>query len=63
LTLTWKNPWTSFETIKANPVVVDSLSWFSLERDGFKLNHHRTPDLCWSMIFSENRYPLFRIML
>jgi len=26
LTLTWKNPWTSFETIKADPVVVDSLS-------------------------------------
>ena len=33
-----------------------------LERDGFKLNHNRALDLWWSMIFSENRYPLFRIM-
>jgi hypothetical protein len=35
----------------------------SLERDGFGLNGHRALDLWWSMIFSENRYPLFRIML
>src|SRR5262249_50223381 len=32
-------------------------------RDGSKLNRHRALDLCWSMSFSENRYPLFRIML
>jgi ABC-type lipoprotein export system ATPase subunit len=31
--------------------------------DGFKLNRHRTLELCWSMIFSKNRKPLFRIML
>jgi len=34
-----------------------------LERDGFKSNRHRALDLWWSMIFLENRYPLFRIML
>jgi hypothetical protein len=34
-----------------------------LERDGFKLNRHRALDLWWSMIFSESRHPLFRIML
>ena len=34
-----------------------------LERDGFRLNQHRALDLWWSMNFSENRYPLFRIML
>jgi hypothetical protein len=34
-----------------------------LERDGFSLNRHRALDLWWSMVFSENRYPLFRIML
>jgi hypothetical protein len=27
------------------------------------LNRHRALALWWSMIFSENRYPLFRIML
>jgi hypothetical protein len=34
-----------------------------LERDGFRLNRHRALDLWWGMIFTENRYPLFRIML
>src|ERR1700733_11150608 len=34
-----------------------------IERNGFKLNRHRALDLWRSMIFSENRYPLFRIML
>jgi hypothetical protein len=29
----------------------------------FKPNRHRVPDLWWSMIFSENQFPLFRIML
>jgi hypothetical protein len=35
----------------------------ALDRDDFSSNRH--PDLahCWSMIFSENRYPLFGIML
>jgi len=34
-----------------------------LERDGIKLNHRRALDCCLSMIFSENRYPLFGIAL
>ena len=33
-----------------------------LERDGFRLNRHRALDYRLRMIFSENRYPLFRIM-
>jgi hypothetical protein len=36
---------------------------FGLKRDGFRLNRHRALDLWWSMIFSENRHPFFRIML
>jgi hypothetical protein len=34
-----------------------------LEQDDFSSNHHPALLLCWSMIFSENRYPLFGIML
>src|SRR2546425_11477733 len=34
-----------------------------LERDDFSSNRHRTLSFCLSMIFSETRYPLFRIML
>jgi hypothetical protein len=34
-----------------------------LKRDDFSLNRHRALSYCWSMIFSENRYPLFGIML
>ena len=33
------------------------------ERDEIELNHHRALALCLSMIFSENRFTLFRIML
>src|SRR6267154_1391309 len=36
---------------------------FSLERDDFSSNRHGAPSFCLSMIFSETRYPLFRIML
>jgi hypothetical protein len=32
-------------------------------QDDFSSNHHPALLLCWSMIFSENRYPLFGIML
>jgi len=35
----------------------------SLKRDEIGLNHHRALASCLSMIFSENRYTLFRIML
>src|SRR5215218_8284233 len=34
-----------------------------LERDDFSSNRHPALGYCWSMIFSENRYPLFGIML
>jgi hypothetical protein len=33
------------------------------ERDDFSSNRHPALRYCWSMIFSENRYPLFGIML
>jgi len=33
-----------------------------LERDNFSSNRHPALSYCLSMIFSENRYPLFRIM-
>jgi hypothetical protein len=34
-----------------------------LERDDFSSNRHPALSFCLSMIFPENRYPLFRIML
>ena len=34
-----------------------------LERDDVSSNRHPALSFCLSMIFSENRYPLFRIML
>jgi hypothetical protein len=35
----------------------------SLERDDFSSNRHPALSYSWSMIFSENRYPVFGIML
>jgi hypothetical protein len=35
----------------------------TLERDDFSSNRHPALSFCLSMIFSENRFPLFRIML
>ena len=37
--------------------------WRVLERDDDSSNRHLAPAYCWSMTFSENRYPLFGIML
>ena len=34
-----------------------------LKRDGFSSNRHPVLGYCWSMMFSENPYPLFGIML
>jgi hypothetical protein len=34
-----------------------------LKRDELKMNRHRALALCLGMIFSENRFTLFRIML
>jgi hypothetical protein len=36
---------------------------FGFQRDDVLLNYHPDPHLCWSMLFSEKRYPLFGIML
>jgi hypothetical protein len=33
-----------------------------LKRDEFRMNHRRALALCLGMIFSENRFTLFRIM-
>jgi hypothetical protein len=41
----------------------DLLNVAGLERDDFSSNRHPALSFCLSMIFSENRYPLFRIML
>src|SRR5205809_5623098 len=35
----------------------------ALEHYRFTLNQNRALSVCWSMIFSENRFPLFGIML
>jgi len=34
-----------------------------IERDDFSSNRHSALAYWWSMIFSENRFPLFGIML
>jgi len=34
-----------------------------MKRDDFSSNRHRALTYCWSMMFSENRCPLFGIML
>jgi hypothetical protein len=36
---------------------------YALKRDCFSLNRNHALALCLSMILSENRYPLFGIML
>jgi hypothetical protein len=36
---------------------------FRLKRDDFSSNRHLAPLHWWSMIFAENRHPLFGIML
>jgi hypothetical protein len=36
--------------------------WQDLARDDFSSNYHPALALCLSMIFSENRFPLFGIM-
>ncbi|MVT50419.1 hypothetical protein GPL17_07920 [Bradyrhizobium yuanmingense] len=35
----------------------------ALKRDAIRMNRHRALGCCLSMIFSENRFTLFRIML
>src|SRR5215470_9273198 len=45
--------------IHARIIQPKSLSWHAteLKRDDFSSNRHRALTSCWSMIFSENRYP------
>jgi hypothetical protein len=40
-----------------------SRAFCALKRDDFSSNRHLALGLWWSMIFSENRYTLFGIML
>ena len=40
-----------------------SLTTAMLERDGFSSHRHHALTYSWSMMFSENRYPLFGITL
>jgi len=42
---------------------MDAGSAGRLKRDGFSSNRHPALAYSWSMMFSENRYPLFGIML
>jgi len=41
----------------------DGIGTRTLDRDDFSLNRHHDLSSCLSMIFSENRFPLFGIML
>ncbi len=50
------------QTYTASPAEPGGLP-VMLERDDFSSNRHPALSLCLSIIFSENRYPLFRIML
>jgi len=47
---------------RSGPLITRQATCATLERDDFSSNRHRAPSFCLSMIFSENRYPLFRIM-
>jgi hypothetical protein len=41
----------------------EPMRFFALKRDEIATNHHRASGCCSSMILSENRFTLFRIML
>jgi hypothetical protein len=46
-----------------NPLRAIGIFLLLMERDDFTFVRHPAPGFWWSMIFSENRYPLFGIML
>jgi len=50
----------AFQTIKSKP---DALGTRRLDWDNSSSNNHPNLSFCSSMVFSENRYPLFRIVL
>ena len=43
-------------------MVIAPIAGLDLDRDEISMNRHPALVLCLSMIFSENRYTLFRIM-
>jgi hypothetical protein len=47
----------------APPLSTSRIARSALKRDDFSSNRHPALGYCWSMMFSENRYPLFGIML
>jgi hypothetical protein len=51
------------EALQAARQRIDPIERRVLERDDFSSNRHPALSFCLSMIFSENRYTLFRIML
>jgi hypothetical protein len=55
--------WEAYNKLPEHIRALADKNFALLERDRFRLNRHRALHLWWSMIFSENRYPLFRIML
>jgi hypothetical protein len=46
-----------------DPKQMQQVQEASLKRDEIGMNRHRALGCCLSMIFSENRFTLFRIML
>src|SRR5262249_38924400 len=50
-------------THEGEEIVEGAMGMFRLKRDGFSSNRHPALGYCWSMMFSENRCPLFGIML
>jgi len=61
--LTGQQPPTSVSLGARLQFADESGAHVGLKRDEIRLNRHRALGLCWSMIFSENRYTLFQIML
>src|SRR5579863_3535983 len=59
----WKTPYSLFATSYSPFNNYARLDASQLKRDEIGLNRHRALDLRLNMIFSENRYTLFRIML
>jgi hypothetical protein len=53
----------TYENDRSTAAFAGSAHPTALERDDFSSNRHHALTYSWSMIFSENRFPLFRIML
>jgi hypothetical protein len=57
----WQGP--SLQQSGRRSIVASFATAAGLDHDPIRLNRIMISSFCWSMIFSENRYPLFRIML